>query len=37
MHLSIDKEKFYLQEGDEDYVMRIKASLQNLCNLQYLV
>lgn len=22
MHLSINKEKFYLQEGDEDYVMR---------------
>lgn len=21
MHLSITKEKFYLQEGDEDYVM----------------
>ena len=21
MHLSINKEKFYLQEGDEDYVM----------------
>lgn len=22
MHLSINKEKFYLQEGDEDYVLR---------------
>ena len=22
MHLSINKEKFYSQEGDEDYVMR---------------